>query len=101
MGPFKRRRYLADWLGSNESNGPQQRKSVRLLRNLARKKLANVEVVKINGVRYACGSWRPSVSSSSLLVNFPSEAYNREEPDEQRLPWDTDQIPFNWEVEFK
>ncbi len=36
----------------------------------------------------------------SLLVNFPSEAYNREEPDEQRLPWNTDQIPFNWEIEF-
>ncbi len=37
----------------------------------------------------------------SLLVNFPSEVYNREEPDEQRLPWNTDQIPFNWEIEFK
>ncbi len=36
----------------------------------------------------------------SLLVNFPSEAYNREEPAEQRLPWNTDQIPFNWEIEF-
>ena len=37
----------------------------------------------------------------SLLVNFPSEIYNREEPDEYRLPWDTDQIPFNWDIEFK
>ena len=37
----------------------------------------------------------------SLLVNFPSEVYNPEEPDEQRLPWNTDQIPFNWEIEFK
>lgn len=37
----------------------------------------------------------------SLLVNFPSEVYNREEPDEQRLPWDTDQIQFDWEVTFK
>lgn len=37
----------------------------------------------------------------SLLVNFPSEVYNPKEPDEQRLPWDTDQIPFNWEIEFK
>jgi dTDP-4-dehydrorhamnose 3,5-epimerase len=37
----------------------------------------------------------------SLLVNFPSEPYNREQPDEQRLPWNTDQIPFNWEIEFK
>ncbi len=38
---------------------------------------------------------------TSLLVNFPSEVYNREEPDEHRLPWDTDQIPFDWEVTFK
>jgi dTDP-4-dehydrorhamnose 3,5-epimerase len=37
----------------------------------------------------------------SLLINFPSEVYNREEPDEYRLPWNTDQIPFNWEIEFK
>jgi dTDP-4-dehydrorhamnose 3,5-epimerase len=37
----------------------------------------------------------------SLLINFPSKAYSREEPDEYRLPWNTDQIPFNWEIEFK
>jgi len=37
----------------------------------------------------------------SLLINFPSEVYNREEPDEYRLPWDTDQIPFDWDVTFK
>jgi dTDP-4-dehydrorhamnose 3,5-epimerase len=40
-------------------------------------------------------------TESSLLVNFPSQAYNPQEPDEYRLPWDTDQIPFNWEIEFK
>ncbi len=37
----------------------------------------------------------------SLLINLPTEAYSREEPDEYRLPWNTDQIPFNWEIEFK
>jgi dTDP-4-dehydrorhamnose 3,5-epimerase len=37
----------------------------------------------------------------SLLINFPSEVYNREEPDEQRLPWNTDQIPFDWNIQFK
>ena len=37
----------------------------------------------------------------SLLINFPSEVYNREEPDEYRLPWDTDQIPFDWGIAFK
>lgn len=37
----------------------------------------------------------------SLLVNFPSEVYNAQEPDEHRLPWDTDEIPFNWDISFK
>ena len=37
----------------------------------------------------------------SLLINFPSEVYNPEEPDEYRLPWDTDQIPFDWDIQFK
>jgi dTDP-4-dehydrorhamnose 3,5-epimerase len=37
----------------------------------------------------------------SLMINFPSRAYNRDDPDERRLPWDTDEIPFNWEIEFK
>lgn len=37
----------------------------------------------------------------SLLVNFPTEVYDAKEPDEFRLPWDTEQIPFNWEIEFK
>ena len=37
----------------------------------------------------------------SLLINFPSEVYNPQEPDEYRLPWDTDQIPFDWDIQFK
>ena len=37
----------------------------------------------------------------SLLINFPSEVYNPEEPDEYRLPWNTDQIPFDWDIQFK
>jgi dTDP-4-dehydrorhamnose 3,5-epimerase len=37
----------------------------------------------------------------SLLINFPSELYNPQEPDEYRLPWDTGQIPFDWDIQFK
>ncbi|MEE8347413.1 MAG: dTDP-4-dehydrorhamnose 3,5-epimerase family protein [Dehalococcoidia bacterium] len=37
----------------------------------------------------------------SLLINFPSVAYNPKEPDEFRLPWNTDQIPHDWDIEFK
>ena len=37
----------------------------------------------------------------SLLINFPTEVYNAEEPDEHRLPWDDASIPFNWDIEYK
>jgi len=32
----------------------------------------------------------------SLLLNFPNRAYNRTQPDEYRLPWDTPEIPYDW-----
>jgi len=36
----------------------------------------------------------------SLLINFPSEPYDPQEPDEYRLPWDTDQIPYDWAIKM-
>ncbi len=33
----------------------------------------------------------------SILLNFPTKPYNYENPDEQRLPADTDEIPMNWD----
>ena len=35
----------------------------------------------------------------ALLVNFPTNLYDYEDPDEQRLPYDTDKIPLDWEAE--
>ncbi len=37
----------------------------------------------------------------SLLINFPTRTYNREKPDENRLPWNTDRIPYSWETRFR
>ena len=37
----------------------------------------------------------------SFLVNFPTEVYDRDQPDEYRLPWNTEQIPYNWDIQFK
>lgn len=37
----------------------------------------------------------------SLLVNFPTEVYDSNQPDEYRLPWNTEQIPYNWDIQFK
>lgn len=35
----------------------------------------------------------------AVLVNFPTKLYDYDDPDEERLPHDTDEIPFNWHEE--
>ena len=32
----------------------------------------------------------------TLVVNLPTELYDYDEPDEYRLPFDTDEIPYDW-----
>jgi len=34
----------------------------------------------------------------SLLLNFPTKPYNRDHPDEYRVPFDSPDIPFDWEI---
>jgi dTDP-4-dehydrorhamnose 3,5-epimerase len=36
----------------------------------------------------------------SLLLNFPTKAYDRTDPDEYRAPFDSPDIPYNWDVKF-
>jgi dTDP-4-dehydrorhamnose 3,5-epimerase len=36
--------------------------------------------------------------SDALFINFPSLPYQYEDPDHYRLPWDTDKIPYDWDV---
>ena len=38
-------------------------------------------------------------NEQALLVNFPTNLYDYEDPDEERLPHDTDEIPLDWEAE--
>lgn len=35
----------------------------------------------------------------AILMNFPTKLYDYEDPDEERLPYDTDKIPLDWEAE--
>lgn len=37
----------------------------------------------------------------SLLMNLPTEPYISSDPDEYRLPYNTDQIPYNWDIQMK
>lgn len=38
-------------------------------------------------------------NEQAIMINFPTNLYDYEEPDEERLPYDTDEIPLDWEVE--
>ena len=35
-------------------------------------------------------------ASDALMLNFPTHAYDYEDPDHYRLPWDTAEIPYTW-----
>jgi len=35
--------------------------------------------------------------TEAIIINAPTELYNYKEPDEYRLPFDTKEIPYNWE----
>lgn len=35
-------------------------------------------------------------SSDALVINYPTNAYNYEDPDHYRLPFDSPEIPYSW-----
>lgn len=35
-----------------------------------------------------------------IVLNIPTEIYNYDKPDEYRLPYDTDEIDYNWELKM-
>jgi dTDP-4-dehydrorhamnose 3,5-epimerase len=37
----------------------------------------------------------------SLLVNLPTEVYDPADPDEYRLPFDSKEIPYDWEIKMR
>ena len=40
-------------------------------------------------------------SNEVLLINLPSEPYDRKNPDEVRRPWNDPAIGSNWDTEFR
>jgi dTDP-4-dehydrorhamnose 3,5-epimerase len=45
--------------------------------------------------------WKCVSTEESIVVNVPSEPYNRESPDEYREPFDSPDIPYSWDIVFK
>lgn len=59
----------------------------------------NNVVVKIpRGVMHG---YKTIGTEPSLLLNFPTELYSHEEPDEYRVPYDSEEIPYDWALKHK
>lgn len=57
---------------------------------------SNQQVVRIPGDCWH--GFKAIGDSPALLVNFPTELYDYDDPDEQRLPPHTDEIPLEWDA---
>ena len=40
-------------------------------------------------------------NETAIIINFPTELYNYENPDEYRIPIDSSAIPYKWKAETK
>jgi dTDP-4-dehydrorhamnose 3,5-epimerase len=45
--------------------------------------------------------WKCISEEESVVVNIPTEPYHPESPDEYRVPWDSPEVPYSWDIIFK
>ena len=45
--------------------------------------------------------WKCISPKESIVVNIPTELFDYSQPDEYRLPFDTDQIDYDWDIVMK
>ena len=45
--------------------------------------------------------WKCISNDESIAVSVPTEPYNYEEPDEFRLPFDSKEIPYDWNIKIE
>jgi len=45
--------------------------------------------------------WKCISEQEAIVINCPTEPYNYKNPDEYRLPFDTDQIPYDWAIKMR
>ncbi|HKJ69049.1 MAG TPA: dTDP-4-dehydrorhamnose 3,5-epimerase family protein [bacterium] len=46
---------------------------------------------------YVYHGWKGISETESLVISVVNQPYNHDDPDEYRLPFDTDEIPYDWE----
>ncbi|MEA2063756.1 MAG: dTDP-4-dehydrorhamnose 3,5-epimerase family protein [Gemmatimonadota bacterium] len=44
--------------------------------------------------------WKGIGARETIVVNVPDRCYDYEDPDEQRLPWDSSEVGYDWDIKF-
>lgn len=42
--------------------------------------------------------WKCMSETEAIVINIPTQVYNYREPDEHRLPYDSEKIPYDWNI---
>ncbi len=56
----------------------------------------NLQLIKVPKLVYH--GWKCISESEAWVLNIPTMHYNYDNPDEYRLPWNTDRIPYDWSI---
>lgn len=44
--------------------------------------------------------WKCISDDEAFVINMPTELYDYDDPDEHRLPFDSPEIPYDWEIKM-
>jgi dTDP-4-dehydrorhamnose 3,5-epimerase len=47
-----------------------------------------------------CHGWKCVGEEEALVINCVTEPYDRDRPDEYRLPFDSNEIPYDWQIKM-
>lgn len=54
--------------------------------------------VLIHVPRGVCHGWKCISETEAIVINTVTEPYDYADPDEHRLPYDTEAIPYHWDI---
>ncbi|RMG69121.1 MAG: dTDP-4-dehydrorhamnose 3,5-epimerase [Calditrichaeota bacterium] len=56
----------------------------------------NLQLIRVPKLVYH--GWKCISETEAWVLNIPTMHYNYDNPDEYRLPWNTDKIPYDWSI---
>jgi dTDP-4-dehydrorhamnose 3,5-epimerase len=45
--------------------------------------------------------WKCVSQDEAYVINAPNEVYRYDAPDEHRVPWDSPDVPYDWDIVFQ